>query len=100
MKHLEKESNELMNAVKKEKAEREKQDDMIKDRIDNERKELQISIDKDRDNVTRRLAEEHDMRRIEQMEMQQRLDNNERSGKTDIQDIYGKMKREQEARDI
>ena len=48
---------------------------MIKERIDNERKELQISIDKDRDNVTRRLAEEHDMRRIEQMEMQQRLDN-------------------------
>ena len=44
---------------------------------------------KDRDNVTRRLAEEHDMRRIEQMEMQQRLDNNERAGKTDIQDIYG-----------
>ena len=62
---------------------------MIKERIDNERKELQISIDKDRDNVTRRLAEEHDMRRIEQMEMQQRLDTNERAGKTDIQDIYG-----------
>ena len=62
---------------------------MIKERIDNERKELQISIDKDRDNVTRRLGEEHDMRRIEQMEMQQRLDNNERAGKTDIQDIYG-----------
>ena len=65
------------------------QDDLIKERIDNERKELQISIDKDRDNVTRRLGEEHDMRRIEQMEMQQRLDNNERAGKTDIQDIYG-----------
>ena len=88
-KQLEKEANDLLAAVKKERSEREKADDMIKTQIDNERKELQISIDKDRENVTRRLAEEHDMRRIEQMEMQQRLDNNEKSGKTDITDIYG-----------
>ena len=53
----------------------------------------------DRENMTRRLAEEHDMRRLEQMEMQQRLDNNEKSGKTDITELYGKMKREQEARE-
>ena len=45
--------------------------------------------------MTRRLAEEHDMRRLEQMEMQQRFDNNEKSGKTDIAELYGKMRREQ-----
>ena len=116
----------------------------MKERIDNERKEIQISVDKvfpqiqtepkllhvdqainystnsiknylnallkgillliryfalsilkDRENMTRRLAEEHDMRRLEQMEMQQRLDNNESAGKADITELYTKMKREQ-----
>ena len=45
--------------------------------------------------MTRRLAEEHDMRRLEQMEMQQRFDNNEKAGKSDITELYGKMRREQ-----
>ena len=45
--------------------------------------------------MTRRLAEEHDMRRLEQMEMQQRFDNNEKAGKTDIQELFNKMRKEQ-----
>ena len=49
----------------------------------------------DRENMTRRLAEEHDMRRLEQMEMQQRFDNNEKAGKTDIQELFNKMRKEQ-----
>ena len=45
---------------------------------------MQILIDKDRDNFNNKLKEEHDQRRIEQMELVQRLDNNERCGKSDI----------------
>ena len=45
--------------------------------------------------MTRRLAEEHDMRRLEQMEMQQRFDNNEKAGKTDITELFAKVRREQ-----
>ena len=45
--------------------------------------------------MTRRLAEEHDMRRLEQMEMQQRFDNNEKAGKTDITELFAKIRREQ-----
>ena len=56
---------------------------------------LTLSIFKDRENMTKRLAEEHDMRRLEQMEMQQRLDTNEKSGKSDITELYAKMRREQ-----
>ena len=41
-------------------------------------------IDKDRDDTNKKLKEEHDQRRIEQMELVQRLDNNEKCGKTDI----------------
>ena len=82
-------------AIKKERADREKDNSFIKERIDNERKEIQISVDKDRENMTRRLAEEHDMRRLEQMEMQQRFDNNEKTGKTDISELYAKIRREQ-----
>ena len=54
-----------------------------------------LLISKDRENMTRRLAEEHDMRRLEQMEMQQRFDNNEKEGKTDIAELYAKARREQ-----
>ena len=36
----------LFLAIKKEKADREKDSAMIKERIDNERKEIQISVDK------------------------------------------------------
>jgi hypothetical protein len=39
---LEKDSNEIMNLLKKEKAERERDSNVIKERIDNERKELQV----------------------------------------------------------
>jgi hypothetical protein len=42
---LEKDSNEIMNLLKKEKAERERDSNVIKERIDNERKELQVQID-------------------------------------------------------
>ena len=45
---------------------------------------MQILIDKDRDDTNKKLKEEHDQRRIEQMELVQRLDNNEKCGKTDI----------------
>merc|ERR1712218_303458 len=91
--------NDVMAAVKKERADREKESGLMKERIDNERKEIQISVDKDRENMTRRLAEEHDMRRLEQMEMQQRFDNNEKAGKTDITELFAKVRREQEARE-
>ena len=56
---------------------------------------IQVYVFQDRENMTRRLAEEHDMRRLEQMEMQQRFDNNEKAGKTDIQELFNKIKREQ-----
>jgi hypothetical protein len=39
---LEKDSNDIMNLIKKEKAERERDSNIIKERIDNERKELQV----------------------------------------------------------
>ena len=43
----------------------------------------------------KRLTEEHNMRRLEQKELVQRLDNNENSGKADIQELFSKLKREQ-----
>lgn len=43
---LSKDSNDIINLIKKEKSERERDSNLIKERIDNERKELQISIDK------------------------------------------------------
>ena len=44
----------------KERKERERALEGVKEKTENDKKELQISIDKDRDNFTRRLAEEHD----------------------------------------
>ncbi len=41
---LEKDSNDIMNLLKKERAERERDSNLIKERIDNEKKELQVSI--------------------------------------------------------
>jgi hypothetical protein len=41
------------------------------------------------------LNEEHNMRRLEQKELVQRLDNNESTGKADIVDLFNKIKREQ-----
>ena len=84
LKQLEKDSNDIMAVIKKEKSDRERDTNQMKDRIDNERKEMQILIDKDRDNVNNKLKEEHDQRRIEQMELVQRVDNNEKCGSTDI----------------
>ena len=53
----------------------------------------------DRSNMTKKLNEEHDQRRIEQQEVQQRLENAERSGKNDIQELFQRVKRyEDEAR--
>ena len=43
-----------------ERKERERAVEGVKEKTENDKKELQISIDKDRDNFTRRLAEEHD----------------------------------------
>ena len=63
---------------------RERDGNVLKERIENERKEMQILIDKDRDDTNKKLKEEHDQRRIEQMELVQRLDNNEKCGKSDI----------------
>ena len=42
---------------------------MIKRRIEDEEEELQQTINRDRDNMTKKLGEEHDQRRIEQMEV-------------------------------
>ena len=84
LKQLEKDSNEIMGLIKKERSDRERDGNTLKERIDNERKEMQILIDKDRDDTNRKLKEEHDQRRIEQMELVQRLDNNEKCGKNDI----------------
>ncbi len=39
---LEKDSNDIMNLLKKERAERERDSNLIKERIDNEKKELQV----------------------------------------------------------
>ena len=84
MKQLEKDSNDIMGLIKKERSDREREGNLLKGRIDDERKEMQILIDKDRDETNRKLKEEHDERRIEQMELVQRLDNNEKCGRTDI----------------
>ena len=39
-------------------------------------------------------------RRLEQFEMTQRLDDNEKTGKSDITELYQKMRREAEAREV
>ncbi len=57
LKQLEKDSNDIIGLIKKEKVDRERDGNMLKDRIDNERKELQILIDKDREDTTRKLKE-------------------------------------------
>lgn len=45
------------------------------------------------------MNEEHDQRRIEQQEVQQRLESAERSGKNDIAELFQRVKRyEEEAR--
>ena len=83
-----------MNVIKKEKNDRERDTAQLKDRIDNERKEMQILIDKDRENVNNKLKEEHDQRRIEQMELVQRLDNNEKCGKSEVTVCFTNLQKE------
>merc|ERR1719277_941224 len=49
--------------------------------------------------MTKKLNEEHDQRRIEQLEVQQRLENNEKCGKNDMVELFNRVKRyEEEAR--
>ena len=57
--------SDLSQLCLKERKERERALEGVKERTDNDKKELQISIDKDRDNFSRRLAEEHDQVRKE-----------------------------------
>merc|ERR1719334_2272090 len=90
---------ELLDIVKKEKGDREREGELIKKRIDDEKTELTQTINRDRDNMTKKLTEEHDQRRIEQMEVTQRLENTEKSGKNDILELFARVKRyEEEAR--
>lgn len=92
-------TRDLMDIIKKEKGERERDHESLKRKIDDEKQELQLSIDRDRDNMSKKLNEEHDQRRIEQMEVQQRLENTEKSGKSEMQELFGRVKRyEEEAR--
>jgi len=96
---LDNNTKELTDIIKKERSDREKDVESVKRKIDDEKQELQLSIDRDRDNVTKRLNEEHDQRRIEQMEVQQRLENTEKSGQNDMQELFNRVKRyEEEAR--
>jgi len=89
----------LLDIVKKEKGDREREGELIKKRIDDEKTELTQTINRDRDNMTKKLTEEHDQRRIEQMEVTQRLENTEKSGKNDILELFARVKRyEEEAR--
>ena len=64
LKQLEKDSNDIMNVIKKERGDRERDTNHLKGQIDNERKEMQILIDKDRDNFNNKLKDEHEQRRI------------------------------------
>jgi len=89
----------VLDVIKKERAERERDVEGVKRRIEDEKDELKQVIDRDRDNLTRKMNEEHDQRRIEQLEMTQRLDNNEKGGKNDMNELFGRVKRyEEEAR--
>ena len=63
----------LLDVIKKEKSEREREIEHVKKRVDDEKEELKLTINRDRDNMTKKMNEEHDQRRIEQLEMTQRL---------------------------
>jgi len=89
----------ILDVVKKEKHDRERDVEHVKKRIDEEKEELKLTINRDRDNMTKKLNEEHDQRRIEQLEVQQRLENTEKSGKNDMVELFNRVKRyEEEAR--
>ena len=63
----------ILDVIKKEKSEREREVEHVKKRVDDEKEELKLTINRDRDNMTKKMNEEHDQRRIEQLEMTQRL---------------------------
>ena len=63
----------ILDVIKKEKSEREREIEHVKKRVDDEKEELKLTINRDRDNLTKKMNEEHDQRRIEQLEMTQRL---------------------------
>ena len=92
-------ATDLMDVLKKERVDRERAVESLKRRLDDEKKELQETVDRDRANLTKKMNEEHDQRRIEQLEVQQRLENTEKSGKSDIAELFSRVKRyEDEAR--
>ena len=111
-------ATDLLDVLKKERSDRERGFESVKRRIDDEKKELHETMDRDRcayntfimevedfilnvcrSNMTKKMNEEHDQRRIEQQEVQQRLESAERSGKADIAELFQRVKRyEEEAR--
>merc|ERR1740123_2302208 len=92
-------AKDLLDVVKREKADRERDVEVIKRRVEDEKEELTQTINRDRDNMTKKLVEEHDQRRIEQMEVTQRLENTEKGSKNDITELFARIKRyEEEAR--
>jgi len=86
-------ATDLMEIIKKEKVDRERGIDTVKRRIDDEKQELQETINRDRNNLTKKMNDEHDQRRIEQLEVQQRLENTEKAGKNDIAELFTRVKR-------
>ena len=92
-------ATDLMDVLKKERVDRERAVESLKRRLEDEKKELQETVDRDRANLSKKMNEEHDQRRIEQLEVQQRLENTEKSGKSDIAELFCRVKRyEDEAR--
>ena len=92
-------ATDLLDVLKKERVDRERAVESLKRRIDDEKSELQDTLDRDRANMSKKMNEEHDQRRIEQLEVQQRLENTEKSGKSDIAELFSRVKRyEEEAR--
>merc|ERR1711953_820766 len=89
-------AKDLLDVVKREKGDRERDVEVVKRRIEDEKAELQQTINRDRDNMTKKLGEEHDQRRIEQMEVTQRLENTEKGSKNDITELFARIKRYEE----
>ena len=92
-------ATDLLDVLKKERVDRERALEGMKRRLEDEKKELQDTVDRDRANMSKKMNEEHDQRRIEQIEVQQRLENTEKAGKSDIAELFSRVKRyEDEAR--
>ena len=56
-------------AIKKDRKERERAMDGVKEKTEKDKREQQISIDKNKDNFSRGPDEEHDQRRLKQFKM-------------------------------